>query len=280
MESVNELMSPELIERATAMVSSFGTDLIVAIIIFVVGRWVAKWLARLTEKAMQRADADVTLVTFVRSIVYIALLTFVVMAAIAKLGIQTTSFIAVLGAAGFAIGLAQQGSLGNFAAGVMLIIFRPFKAGDFVEAAGISGVVEEIKIFTTTLKTGDNKTIIVPNASITSSTIVNYSAKDTRRVDLTVGVGYGDDIDKVREVLSGIISADDRIMSEPAPMIAVAELADSSVNFAVRSWVKSSDYWPVFFHLNETIKKRFDEEGISIPFPQQDVHLHKVVSAA
>ena len=280
MESVNELMSPELIERATAMVSSFGTDLIVAIIIFVVGRWVAKWLARLTEKAMQRADADVTLVTFVRSIVYIALLTFVVMAAIAKLGIQTTSFIAVLGAAGFAIGLALQGSLGNFAAGVMLIIFRPFKAGDFVEAAGISGVVEEIKIFTTTLKTGDNKTIIVPNASITSSTIVNYSAKDTRRVDLTVGVGYGDDIDKVREVLSGIISADDRIMSEPAPMIAVAELADSSVNFAVRSWVKSSDYWPVFFHLNETIKKRFDEEGISIPFPQQDVHLHKVVSAA
>lgn len=280
MESVNELMSPELIERATAMVSSFGTDLIVAIIIFIVGRWVAKWLARLTEKAMQRADADVTLVTFVRSIVYIALLTFVVMAAIAKLGIQTTSFIAVLGAAGFAIGLALQGSLGNFAAGVMLIIFRPFKAGDFVEAAGISGVVEEIKIFTTTLKTGDNKTIIVPNATITSSTIVNYSAKDTRRVDLTVGVGYGDDIDKVREVLSGIIAADDRIMSEPAPMIAVAELADSSVNFAVRSWVKSSDYWPVFFHLNETIKKRFDEEGISIPFPQQDVHVHTVGSAA
>ena len=280
MESVNELMSPELIERATAMVSSFGTDLIVAIIIFIVGRWVAKWLARLTEKAMQRADADVTLVAFVRSIVYIALLTFVVMAAIAKLGIQTTSFIAVLGAAGFAIGLALQGSLGNFAAGVMLIIFRPFKAGDFVEAAGISGVVEEIKIFTTTLKTGDNKTIIVPNATITSSTIVNYSAKDTRRVDLTVGVGYGDDIDKVREVLSGIIAADDRIMSEPAPMIAVAELADSSVNFAVRSWVKSSDYWPVFFHLNETIKKRFDEEGISIPFPQQDVHVHTVGSAA
>lgn len=280
MESVNELMSPELIERAMAMVTSFGTDLIVAIIIFVVGRWVAKWMARLTEKAMLRADADVTLVAFVRSIVYIALLTFVVMAAIANLGIQTTSFIAVLGAAGFAIGLALQGSLGNFAAGVMLIIFRPFKAGDFVEAAGISGVVEEIKIFTTTLRTGDNKTIIVPNASITSSTIVNYSAKETRRVDLTVGVGYGDDIDKVREVLSGIISADDRILSDPAPMIAVAELADSSVNFAVRSWVKGSDYWPVFFHLNETIKKRFDQEGISIPFPQQDVHVHTVGSSA
>lgn len=280
MESVNELVGPEFIERATAMISSFGTDLVVAIIIFIVGRWVAKWLARLTEKAMLRAEADVTLVTFVRNIVYIALLTFVVMAAIAKLGIQTTSFIAVLGAAGFAIGLALQGSLGNFAAGVMLIIFRPFKSGDFVDAAGISGVVEEIKIFTTTLRTGDNKTIIVPNAVITSSTIVNYSAKDTRRVDLTVGVGYSDDIDKVREVLSGIIAADERIMSDPAPMIAVAELADSSVNFAVRSWVKSSDYWPVFFHLNETIKKRFDQEGISIPFPQRDIHVHTVEASA
>ena len=280
MESVNELVGPEFIERATAMISSFGTDLVVAIIIFLVGRWVAKWLARLTEKAMLRAEADITLVTFVRSIVYIALLTFVVMAAIAKLGIQTTSFIAVLGAAGFAIGLALQGSLGNFAAGVMLIIFRPFKSGDFVDAAGISGVVEEIKIFTTTLRTGDNKTIIVPNAVITSSTIVNYSAKDTRRVDLTVGVGYSDDIDKVREVLSGIIAADERIMSDPAPMIAVAELADSSVNFAVRSWVKSSDYWPVFFHLNETIKKRFDQEGISIPFPQRDIHVHTVEASA
>jgi len=279
-ESVNELVGPEFIERATAMISSFGTDLVVAIIIFIVGRWVAKWLARLTEKAMLRAEADVTLVTFVRNIVYIALLTFVVMAAIAKLGIQTTSFIAVLGAAGFAIGLALQGSLGNFAAGVMLIIFRPFKSGDFVDAAGISGVVEEIKIFTTTLRTGDNKTIIVPNAVITSSTIVNYSAKDTRRVDLTVGVGYSDDIDKVREVLSGIIAADERIMSDPAPMIAVAELADSSVNFAVRSWVKSSDYWPVFFHLNETIKKRFDQEGISIPFPQRDIHVHTVEASA
>ena len=275
MESVNELVGPEFIERATAMISSFGTDLVVAIIIFIVGRWVAKWLARLTEKAMLRAEADVTLVTFVRNIVYIALLTFVVMAAIAKLGIQTTSFIAVLGAAGFAIGLALQGSLGNFAAGVMLIIFRPFKSGDFVDAAGISGVVEEIKIFTTTLRTGDNKTIIVPNAVITSSTIVNYSAKDTRRVDLTVGVGYSDDIDKVREVLSGIIAADERIMSDPAPMIAVAELADSSVNFVVRPWVKTADYWNVFFDTQKKIKQRFDAEGISIPFPQQDVHIHK-----
>jgi small conductance mechanosensitive channel len=202
------------------------------------------------------------------------------MAAIAQLGIQTTSFIAVLGAAGFAIGLALQGSLGNFAAGVMMIIFRPFKAGDFVEAAGISGVVEEIKIFTTTLRTGDNKTIIVPNSNITSSIIVNYSAKPTRRVDLTVGVSYSDNLDKVREVISGIIAADDRVLVDPGPTIAVSELADSSVNFAVRVWVNGSDYWPVFFDLNETIKKRFDEEGISIPFPQQDVHVHQVAASS
>jgi small conductance mechanosensitive channel len=279
-DAVNELMGPDFAERAYALIASFGTDLITAIVIFVVGRWVARWLARLTERAMEKADADSTLIGFVRSIVYIALLTFVVMAAIAQLGIQTTSFIAVLGAAGFAIGLALQGSLGNFAAGVMMIIFRPFKAGDFVEAAGISGVVEEIKIFTTTLRTGDNKTIIVPNSNITSSIIVNYSAKPTRRVDLTVGVSYGDNLDKVREVISGIIAADDRVLVDPGPTIAVSELADSSVNFAVRVWVNGSDYWPVFFDLNETIKKRFDEEGISIPFPQQDVHVHQVAASS
>ena len=280
MDAVNELMGPDFAERAYALIAAFGKDLIVAIVIFVVGRWIARWLARLTERAMEKADADSTLVGFVRSIVYIALLTFVVMAAIAQLGIQTTSFIAVLGAAGFAIGLALQGSLGNFAAGVMMIIFRPFKAGDFVEAAGISGVVEEIKIFTTTLRTGDNKTIIVPNSNITSSIIVNYSAKPTRRVDLTVGVSYSDNLDKVREVISGILAADDRILVDPGPTIAVSELADSSVNFAVRVWVNGSDYWPVFFDLNENIKKRFDEEGISIPFPQQDVYVHQIPASS
>jgi small conductance mechanosensitive channel len=202
------------------------------------------------------------------------------MAAISQLGIQTTSFIAVLGAAGFAVGLALQGSLGNFAAGVMMIIFRPFKAGDFIEAAGIAGVVEDIGIFTTTLRTGDNKTIIVPNGQVTSGIIVNYSTKETRRVDLTVGVSYDDDIDKVREVIKGIIAADERIHSEPEPVIVVSALADSSVNFAVRVWVDAGNYWPVNFHLQETIKKRFDEEGISIPYPQQDVHIHQVNASA
>jgi small conductance mechanosensitive channel len=277
---LNQVMSPEFLDRAVATMAGFGKDLAIALVIFIVGRWVAKWVASLTRKAMERASADPTLTGFVRSIVYIALLTFVVMAAISQLGIQTTSFIAVLGAAGFAIGLALQGSLGNFAAGVMMIIFRPFKAGDFIEAAGIAGVVETIGIFTTTLRTGDNKTIIVPNGQVTSGIIVNYSAKDTRRVDLTVGVSYDDDIDKVREVINGIIAADERILKEPEPTVAVAALADSSVNFVVRVWVEAGDYWPVNFALHETVKKRFDQEGISIPYPQQDVHIHQVPASS
>jgi small conductance mechanosensitive channel len=274
------MLSPEFLDRTYATMAAFGKDLAVALVIFIVGRWVARWIARVTQKAMERASADPTLTGFVRSIVYIALLTFVVMAAISQLGIQTTSFIAVLGAAGFAVGLALQGSLGNFAAGVMMIIFRPFKAGDFIEAAGIAGVVETIGIFTTTLRTGDNKTIIVPNGQVTSGIIVNYSAKDTRRVDLTVGVSYDDDIDKVREVLNQIIAADARIMKDPEPTVAVAALADSSVNFVVRVWVNSGDYWPVNFDLHEAVKKRFDQEGISIPYPQQDVHIHQVPAAS
>ncbi|KPK61710.1 MAG: mechanosensitive ion channel protein [Gammaproteobacteria bacterium SG8_31] len=256
--------------------AEFGLKLLSALVIFIVGRWVARRLAGLVEKGMTRAGTDVTLIGFLRNIIYITLLTFVVLAAIAQLGVQTTSFIAVLGAAGFAIGLALQGSLANFAAGVLIIIFRPFKAGDFVEAGGIAGVVENIQIFTTTLRTGDNKSIIVPNGQITSGTIVNYSAKDTRRVDMVFGVGYGDDLDKVRRVIEDVLKSDDRILEDPAATIGVLELADSSVNFAVRPWVKTADYWPVYFDIHENIKKRFDQEGITIPFPQQDVYLHQV----
>jgi small conductance mechanosensitive channel len=256
--------------------AEFGLKHLSALVIFIVGRWVARRLAGLVEKGMTRAGTDVTLIGFLRNIIYITLLTFVVLAAIAQLGVQTTSFIAVLGAAGFAIGLALQGSLANFAAGVLIIIFRPFKAGDFVEAGGIAGVVENIQIFTTTLRTGDNKSIIVPNGQITSGTIVNYSAKDTRRVDMVFGVGYGDDLDKVRRVIEDVLKSDDRILEDPAATIGVLELADSSVNFAVRPWVKTADYWPVYFDIHENIKKRFDQEGITIPFPQQDVYLHQV----
>jgi small conductance mechanosensitive channel len=200
----------------------------------------------------------------------------VIIAAIGQLGIQTTSFIAIFGAAGLAVGLALQGSLSNFASGVLIVLFRPYKVGDFIEGAGISGVVVEVQILTTVLKTGDNKQIIVPNGQIMNSIITNYSANDQRRVDMVVGVSYDDDLDKVRSTLQELIDADDRILDEPACTIAVSALADSSVNFVVRPWVKTADYWGVMFDMTEAIKKRFDKEGISFPFPQQDVHLHTV----
>jgi small conductance mechanosensitive channel len=209
----------------------------------------------------------------VGSIAYIALLAFVVVAALGQLGIQTTSFIAILGAAGLAIGLALQGSLANFAAGFLMIIFRPFKVGDFIEGAGVAGVVQAIQIFTTTLKTGDNKTIIIPNAKLSGDNIINYSAQETRRVDMTVGVAYDADLAKVKEVLNDILSKDERILSDPAPLVAVAELADSSVNLVARVWVNTADYWGVKFDATETIKNRFDAEGIGIPFPQRDIHI-------
>ena len=276
MEEINQVMGEDFLTRAYDLGAEFGLKLVTALVIFIIGRWVARRLAGLVEKGMTKAGTDSTLTGFLRNIVYIGLLTFVILAAIAQLGVQTTSFIAVLGAAGFAVGLALQGSLANFAAGVLIIIFRPFKSGDFVEAGGVAGVVENIQIFTTTMRTGDNKTIIIPNGQITSGTIVNYSTKDTRRVDMVIGVGYGDDLDKVRRVLEEILKEDERVLEDPAPTIGVLELADSSVNFAVRPWVKSADYWPVYFALHEKVKKRFDKEGISIPFPQQDVHIHQV----
>lgn len=278
MEQLNQMISEDFLGKVYDLVAQFGIKLITALAIFIIGRWVARWLAGLVQKGMSKAGTDSTLTGFLRNIIYVALLTFVVLAAVAQLGVQTTSFIAVLGAAGFAVGLALQGSLANFAAGVLIIIFRPFKLGDFVEAAGIAGVVEAIQIFTTTLRTGDNKTIVVPNGQITSGTIVNYSAKDTRRVDMVFGVAYGDDLDKVRQVITQVLSEDDRVLAEPEPVIGVLALADSSVNFAVRPWVKSADYWAVYFDLHEKIKKRFDQQGITIPFPQQDVYLHQVAS--
>jgi len=206
---------------------------------------------------------------------YIALLVFVVLAALGQLGIQTTSFIAVIGAAGLAIGLALQGSLANFAAGFLMIIFRPFKVGDYIEGAGVAGTVETIQIFTTQLQTPDNKTVIIPNAGLTAGNITNYSAKGTRRVDLVFGIGYGDDIDKARTIMEDILAKDERILKDPAPKIAVVELADSSVNFVVRPWVKSENYWDVYFDTTENIKKSFDAQGISIPFPQRDVHMYE-----
>lgn len=254
----------------------FVKNLVVALIIFYVGRWVVGLIVRAVASVMQKSNMDKTLETFICNLVRIVLVVFVVIAAVNQLGVQTTSMIAVLGAAGLAVGLALQGSLSNFASGVLIVLFRPYKAGDYIEAAGIAGSVEEVQILTTILKTGDNKRIIVPNSQIMGSIITNYSSNDQRRIDLVVGVSYDDDLDKVRDEFIALVAADDRILDDPSCLIAVSELADSSVNFVVRPWVKAADYSAVKFSLTEAIKKRFDEVGISFPFPQHDVHLHNV----
>jgi len=254
----------------------FGMKTVIAIVIFIVGRIVARMLTKGLRKLMQAQEVDKILETFVSNLVYWTVMIFVIIAAINQIGVQTTSLIAVMGAAGLAVGLALQGSLSNFAAGVLIVMFRPYRVGDFVEAAGIAGVVEQVQILTTILRTGDNKRIIVPNSQIMGSIITNYSANDKRRIDMVFGVSYSDDLDKVRANLEELIAADERILEDPAPVIAVSELADSSVNFIVRPWVATADYWAVFWDLTEAVKKRFDREGISIPFPQQDVYIHKV----
>jgi len=266
--------TPEWMKTAQTMLTEFGMKLVAALIIFFVGRWIAKRVQNGLEKAMLKAHVDPVLVTFTVNMTFVALMVFVVLASLGQLGVQTTSFIAVLGAAGLAVGLALQGSLSNFASGVMMIIFRPFKIGDYVEGGGMSGVVRSIHIFTTTLTTPDNKRVIVPNSKMMGDSITNYSAEGTRRVDLTASISYGDSIDKAKSVLTELLAKDPRVLKDPAPFVGVLALAESSVDFAVRPWVKADDYWSVFFDLNEAIKKRFDAEGLSIPFPQRDVHLY------
>ncbi len=277
-EQVKEIMDPDkvnhLVEVGTELAVQYGLQLLAAIAIFIVGKMVAKWIRKLVTRVMKKAEIDQIIIGFTSNIAYIAVLAFVIVAALGQLGIQTTSFIAILGAAGLAVGLALQGSLANFAAGFLMIIFRPFKVGDFVEAAGVSGSVQSIQIFTTTLITPDNKTIIIPNGKIGNDNIINYSTQANRRVDLTVGVAYDADLKQVRSELEDIVSTDDRILDDPAHQIAVSELADNSVNFVVRLWVKSEDYWGVFFDTNESVKVRFDDAGIGIPFPPRVVHLY------
>ena len=278
MEEIAAMVSQEQFDVLIEGASKFGLQIIAATAVFIIGRWLARRLTEFLERGLKRAGTDPTLVSFFRNIAYFGLLVLVIIAAVGQLGVQTTSFIAILGAAGLAVGLALQGSLANFAAGVLMIIFRPFKSGDFVEAAGTAGVVEEIQLFTTTMRTPDNKTIIIPNAQVTSGTITNYSARDTRRLDLVFGVSYTDDLDKVKRVIGQVLAEEPRLLQDPEPLVGLLELGDSSVNFAVRPWVKSSEYWPVFFDLQEAMKKRFDKEGISIPFPQRDVHLYQQAS--
>ncbi len=253
----------------------WGINIIMALIIFIIGRWIVGLLVNLVARLMNKSKTDPMLISFISSILRSVLLLFVVIASLNQLGVDTTSFIALIGAAGLAIGLALQGSLQNFAAGVLLILFRPFKVGDFVEAGGTAGTVEEIGIFATTMKTGDNREIIVPNGAIYDGNITNNSARDTRRIDMIFGIGYNDDIRQAKEIISSILEADECILKEPKPLVAVGELGDSSVNFTVRPWVNSGDYWKVRFALNEKIKLAFDDAGISIPYPQMDVHVSK-----
>jgi small conductance mechanosensitive channel len=264
-----------ILPKIYELLTVYGIKVIAALAIFVIGRWVAKGLRGFIRKMMRRSKVDETLISFVVNLAYVALLAFVIIAALNQLGIQTASFIAILGAAGLAIGLALQGSLSNFAAGVLMIIFRPFKVNDYIEGAGVAGTVEEIQIFTTQLRSPDNKTIIVPNSKITGDNIINYSTKGTRRVDMVFGIGYEDDIDKARQIILDVVENDERVMKDPAPVALLAELADSSVNFNTRVWSSADDYWGVYFDTTEMVKKRFDAEGISIPYPQRDVHVYK-----
>ncbi len=267
---------PEMLqEKGLDLSLDLGIKVLTALAIYYIGRTVVRFAVRALRTVMQRQEVDKTLETFICNLVRTALMVVLVIAVIGALGVETTSFIAIFGAAGLAVGLALQGSLSNFASGVLIVLFRPYRVGDFIEAAGIAGSVEQVQILTTVLKTGDNKQIIVPNSQIMDSIITNYSANNTRRIDMVIGVGYDDDLDKVRATIKELIEADSRILAEPAPLIAVAELADSSVNFFVRPWVNSSDYWAVRFDLTEAIKKRFDKDDISFPYPQQDVHLYK-----
>ena len=265
----------DLISKVWELLTIYGLKVIAAIVVFIAGRWIAKGLTKIAENVMNKKQVEPTIVSFAANMTYIALLVFVVLAALGQLGIQTTSFIAVIGAAGLAIGLALQGSLANFAAGFLMIIFRPFKVGDYIEGAGVTGTVEAIQIFTTQLQTPDNKTVIIPNAALTADNITNWSIKGTRRVDLVMGIGYGDDIDKAKKIMADVLEKDERIFKDPAPKIGVVELADSIVNFVVRPWVKVEDYWDVYFDTTENIKKSFDDQGISIPFPQRDVHMYE-----
>ncbi|MCW8107029.1 mechanosensitive ion channel [Alteromonas ponticola] len=276
MEEILSKFTAEDIERYINVYAiPWAINIAMAILIFVIGRIIVSIVMRMVTKLMARSKYDQMLIDFLESIISAILMLFVIVASLDQLGVDTTSLVAILGAAGLAIGLSLQDSLKNFAAGVMLLVFKPFKAGDFVEVAGTSGSVNKIGIFTSTLTTPDNKEIIIPNGKIYGDNITNYSAKHTRRVDMVFGIGYDDDLLKAKQILEEIVKQDERVLAEPAPLIAVSELGDSSVNFNVRPWVNTADVWPVKYAITEAVKLRFDEEGISIPYPQMDVHLHK-----
>ncbi|MEM7002995.1 MAG: mechanosensitive ion channel domain-containing protein [Pseudomonadota bacterium] len=262
-------------DQAIGMAIEYGPQLILAIVVLIIGLWIIGKVVRLVQAGLNKSGTDETLAKFLCSLTSIILKALLFISVAGMVGIETTSFIAILGAAGLAIGLALQGSLANFAGGVLVLLFRPYKVGDFIDAQGVAGTVFEIQIFNTIIKTPDNKRIIVPNGAISNGIITNFSAEETRRVDFVFGIGYDDDIAKAKATLQRIMSEDSRIHSDPEPFVALGELADSSVNFTVRVWVNAADYWGVFFDTTEKVKLVFDQEGISIPYPQTDVHLHQ-----
>ncbi|MGF1670477.1 MAG: mechanosensitive ion channel family protein [Balneolaceae bacterium] len=257
------------------LVATYGPNILFAILTLIIGLWIVKIIVSGVRKGLEKGETDKTLRGFLISFLSILLKIMVYITALGMLGVEMTSFIAILAAAGLAVGLALSGTLQNFAGGVMILVFRPFKVGHFIDAQGHMGTVKEIQIFVTVLNTPDNKTIIIPNGPLATGSLTNFSIQPTRRVDWTFGIGYGDDVDKAYEVLRRLLSEDDRILADPEPFLAVKELGDSSVDFTVRAWVNAADYWGVFFRMNEAVYKTFEKEGLSIPFPQRDVHLHK-----
>ena len=270
-----EESNPAIIDTVLDYLAIYGMKIVAALVILIIGLWIAKKLKGLLGTVLTKRDLDPTLVAFLSSLSYTGLVVLVVVAAISKLGVETTSFAAVVASAGLAIGLALQGSLSNFAAGVLLILFKPFKAGDLIEAAGHLGSVKEIGLLTTELATLDNRQVIAPNSTVLGAPIVNLTGYDKRRVDMVVGVSYGDDLDKVEDIIEAVIAEDDRILKDPAPQVAVSTLNNSSVDFVVRPWCAPADYWGVNFDFMKKVKQRFDAEGVTIPFPQRDVHLYQ-----
>jgi small conductance mechanosensitive channel len=261
-------------DQLWTMVMEYAPKLLLALVTLVIGLWIIKAIVKGISKVMDKRDMDATLKPFIVSLFGIMLKVMLFISVVGMVGVQMTSFIAILAAAGLAVGMALSGTLQNFAGGVMILIFKPFKVGDVLEAQGYLGVVKEIQLFNTILLSLDNKTIIIPNGGLSNGSMVNYSTQSTRRVDMTFGIGYSDDIDKAKEILNGLLTNHDCVLKDPAHFIAVSELADSSVNFTVRAWVNAADYWTVFFFMQETVKKEFDKNNIGIPFPQRDVHVY------
>lgn len=262
-----------LVETAGSLIIEYGLSVIGAIVVFIIGRMIAGWARNKLSASLTKAGTDSSLIPFFSSMLYYVILGVVLIAVLNLFGIETTSLIAVLGTAGLAVGLALQGTLSNFSAGVMLLIFRPIRVGDFVEVAGQAGTVKEIAIFNTIMHTGDNVRIVIPNAQVYGDIVKNYSYNDTRRIDLVMGIGYGDDIGKAIEIIERVVTGDDRVLKDPAPTIAVSELADSSVNLVVRPWCNAGDYWPTRWDLTRKLKEELEAGGCNIPFPQQDVHI-------